>query len=148
MLLTSIDPFVQEVERHFDRLTRGALNRGEGSGNGVMPLDGIRRKDDVVLRFDLPGIDPDSIEITIDRGVLSVSARREEELTEDDRLFVRERVMGTFTRRVYLSEHLDSEHVDAGYHNGVLQIRIPVVERAKPRKVEIQRGGDAKAIRA
>jgi HSP20 family protein len=148
MLLTSIDPFVQEVERQFDRLSRGALNWGEGSSNGVMPLDGIRRKDDVVLRFDLPGIDPDSIEVTVDRGVLSVSARREEELAEDDRLFVRERVMGTFTRRVYLSEHLDSEHVDAGYHNGVLQIRIPVVERAKPRKVEIQRGGDTRAIRA
>ncbi|GAA3818648.1 Hsp20/alpha crystallin family protein [Sphaerisporangium flaviroseum] len=148
MLLTSIDPFVQEVERQFDRLSRGAFTWGEGSGNGVMPLDGIRRKDDVVLRFDLPGIDPDSIEVTVDRGVLSVSARREEELAEDDRLFVRERVMGTFTRRVYLSEHLDSEHVDAGYHNGVLQIRIPVMERAKPRKVEIQRGGDTKAIRA
>lgn len=147
MLLTSIDPFVQEVERQFDRLSRSALTWGDGSAHGVMPLDGIRRKDDVVLRFDLPGIDPDSIEVTVDRGVLSVSARREEELSEDDRIFVRERVMGTFTRRVYLSEHLDSERVDAGYHNGVLQIRIPVLEKAKARKVEIQRG-DTRAIRA
>ncbi|MEO3809102.1 Hsp20/alpha crystallin family protein [Sphaerisporangium sp. B11E5] len=148
MLLTSIDPFVQEFERQFDRLTRQALTWGEGARNGVMPLDGVRRKDDVLLRFDLPGIDPDSIEVTVDRGVLSVSARREEELAEDDRVFVRERVMGTFTRRVYLSEHLDSERIDAAYHNGVLQIRIPVLEKAKPRKVEIQRGGDPKAIRA
>ncbi|MEV7964841.1 Hsp20/alpha crystallin family protein [Sphaerisporangium sp. NPDC088356] len=147
MLLTSIDPFVQEVERQFDRLTRGALTWGEGSAQGAMPLDGIRRKDDVVLRFDLPGIDPDSIEVTVDRGVLTVSASRQEELSEDDRLFVRERVMGTFTRRVYLSEHLDSDRVDAAYHNGVLQIRIPVLEKAKPRKVEIQRG-DTRAIRA
>ncbi|WP_214414953.1 Hsp20/alpha crystallin family protein [Sphaerisporangium fuscum] len=147
MLLTSIDPFVQEIERQFDRLTRGTLGRSESSGYGHMPLDGIRRKDDVVLRFDLPGIDPDSIEVTVDRGVLSVSARREEELGEDDRVFVRERLMGTFTRRVYLSEHLDSDRIDAAYHNGVLQVRIPVLEKAKPRKVEIQRG-DVKAIRA
>src|SRR5690242_12314532 len=133
MLLTSIDPFVQEIERQFDRLTRGALGWGEGSAQAHMPLDGIRRKDDVVLRFDLPGIDPDSIEVTVDRGVLSVSGRREEELGEDDQVFVRERLMGTFTRRVYLSEHLDSEHIEAAYHNGVLQVRIPVLERARPR---------------
>ncbi|MDH2427362.1 Hsp20/alpha crystallin family protein [Sphaerisporangium sp. TRM90804] len=147
MLLTSVDPFVQEFERQFDRLTRRALSGGEGGASAVMPLDGIRRKDDVVLRFDLPGADPDSIEVTVDRGVLSVSARREEEFGEDDRVFVRERVMGAFTRRVYLSEHLDSEHVDAAYHNGVLQLRIPVLEKARPRKVEIQRG-DTRAIRA
>lgn len=147
MLLTSIDPFVQEFERQFDRLTRQAFTRESGA-NGVMPLDGVRRKDDVLLRFDLPGVDPDSIEVTVDRGVLSVSARREEELAEDDRVFVRERVMGTFTRRVYLSEHLDGERVDAAYHNGVLQVRIPVLEKARPRKVEIRRGGDPKALHA
>lgn len=112
-----------------------------------MPMDGLRRADDVLLRFDLPGIDPDSIEVTVDRGVLSVSARREEEVAEDERLFVRERTMGTFTRRVYLSEHLDSDKIDAGYANGVLTVRIPVLERAKPRKVAIQRG-EAKAIKA
>jgi HSP20 family protein len=144
MLLTSIDPFVQEFERQFDRLTRQVAAQGNG---GAMPMDGIRRKDDVVLRFDLPGIDPDSIEVTVDRGVLSVSAKREEEYGEDDRLFVRERVMGTFTRRVYLSEHLDADAIDAAYNNGVLAVRIPVLERAKPRKVEIQRSTETnKAI--
>ncbi|GAA2390292.1 Hsp20/alpha crystallin family protein [Nonomuraea africana] len=144
MLLTSIDPFVQEFERQFDRLTRQAAAEG---GGAVMPMDGIRRADDVVLRFDLPGIDPDSIEVTVDRGVLSVTARREEEYGEDERVFVRERVMGAFTRRIYLSEHLDSDKIDAGYHNGVLTVRIPVTERAKPRKVEISRG-ENKAINA
>ncbi|MED7922680.1 Hsp20/alpha crystallin family protein [Nonomuraea sp. LP-02] len=142
MLLTSIDPFIQEFERQFNRLARQTLDNGS-----AMPMDGLRRDDDVVLRFDLPGIDPDSIEVTVDRGVLSVSARREEELGENERVFVRERPMGVFTRRVYLSEHLDSERIDAGYANGVLTVRIPVLERAKPRKVEIQRG-DTKAIRA
>ncbi|WP_084959497.1 Hsp20/alpha crystallin family protein [Thermoactinospora rubra] len=143
MLLTSIDPFIQEFERQFNRLARQTF---EGSA-AVMPMDGLRRDDDVVLRFDLPGVDPDSIEVTVDRGVLSVSARREEELGENERVFVRERPMGTFTRRVYLSEHLDSDRIDAAYNNGVLAVRIPVLERAKPRKVEIQRG-DTKAIKA
>jgi HSP20 family protein len=143
MLLTSIDPFLQEFERQFDRLARQAFE----SGAAVMPMDGLRRDDDVLLRFDLPGIDPDSIEVTVDRGVLSVSARREEEIAENERLFVRERPMGSFTRRVYLSEHLDSDKIDAGYANGVLTVRIPVLERAKPRKVEISRG-ETKAIKA
>ncbi|GIH89605.1 Hsp20/alpha crystallin family protein [Planobispora siamensis] len=146
MLLTSIDPFVQEFDRQFDRLTRQALGWREGSAGSAMPLDGVRRKDDVLLKFDLPGIDPDSIEVTVDRGVLSVSARREEEYGEDERVFVRERQMGTFTRRVYLSEHLDSEKIDAAYSNGVLAVRIPVIEKAKPRKIEIQKSSGQKSI--
>ncbi|MFB4319848.1 Hsp20/alpha crystallin family protein [Actinomadura sp. 21ATH] len=145
MLLTSIDPFVQEFERQFDRALRRTAGETGGAG---MPMDGIRRADDVVLRFDLPGIDPGSIEVTVDRGVLSVTARREEEFGEDERVFVRERVMGTFTRRVYLSEHLDAEAVEAAYDNGVLAVRIPVLEKARPRKVAVQRTGEApKAIR-
>jgi HSP20 family protein len=144
MLLTSIDPFVQEFERQFDRLTRQALGQ---TGGAAMPMDGIRRKDDVVLRFDVPGIDPDSIEVTVDRGVLTVSARREEEFADDDRVFVRERTMGTFTRRVYLSEHLDAERIDAAYNNGVLAVRIPVLEQAKPRKIEVQTSEQKSIVR-
>ncbi|HEY0694058.1 MAG TPA: Hsp20/alpha crystallin family protein [Kribbella sp.] len=145
MLLTSIDPFVQEFERQFSQLTRQSAAQG---GGAVMPMDGLRRADEVVLRFDLPGIDPDSIEVTVDRGVLSVTARREEEYGEDERVFVRERVMGAFTRRVYLSEHLDAEAIEAAYTNGVLAVRIPVLEKAKARKVEVQRDTDTtKAIR-
>jgi HSP20 family protein len=133
MLLTSIDPFMQEFERQFDRFTRRQP--------AVMPMDGIRRKDEVVLRFDLPGIDPGSIEVTVDRGVLTVSARREEEFAEDEQVFVRERTMGTFTRRVYLSEHLDASAIEAAYDDGVLAVRIPVLEQARPRKVEIKTRG-------
>ncbi|MEU8122106.1 Hsp20/alpha crystallin family protein [Spirillospora sp. NPDC049024] len=145
MLLTSIDPFVQEFERQFDRAVRQAA----GQGGAGMPMDGIRRADDVVLRFDLPGVDPGSIEVTVDRGVLSVTARREEEFGEDERVFVRERTMGSFTRRVYLSEHLDAEAIEAAYDNGVLAVRIPVLERARPRKVAVQQSGDGrKAIRS
>ena len=64
MLLTSIDPFVQEFDRRFDRLARQAFGGADAAARGAMPLDGVRRKDDVLLRFDLPGIDPDSIEVT------------------------------------------------------------------------------------
>ncbi|MCP2342243.1 Hsp20/alpha crystallin family protein [Actinomadura rupiterrae] len=148
MLLTSIDPFVQEFERQFDRAARQAFGQAAGQGSGTaMAMDGLRRKDDVLLRFDVPGIDPDSIEVTVDRGVLSVSARREEEYDEGDRLFVRERAMGAFTRRVYLSEHLDADAIEAAYNNGVLAVRIPVLDKAKPRKVEVQRS-QGKAIKA
>ncbi|MER7542153.1 Hsp20/alpha crystallin family protein [Actinomadura sp.] len=145
MLLTSIDPFVQEFERQFDRAVRQFSGLADGN---LMPMDGIRRADDVVLRFDLPGIDPGSIEVTVDRGVLSVTARREEEFGEDERVFVRERAMGSFTRRVYLSEHLDADGIEAAYNNGVLAVRIPVLEQARPRKVAVQQGDALKAIKS
>jgi HSP20 family protein len=145
MVLTSIDPFVQEIERQFDRLAQRPFGQGTGAG---MPMDGIRRAGEVVLRFDLPGIDPDSIEVTVDRGVLSVSATRDEKHGEDEHLFIRERTMGTYTRRVYLSDHLDAGAIEAAYNNGVLAVRIPVVEKAKPRKIEVQRAnGTAHADR-
>jgi HSP20 family protein len=103
-----------------------------------MPLDGIRRENDVLLRFDVPGIDPESIEVTVDHGVLTVGAKREEETDEGQRFFVRERPTGSFTRRVRLSDRLDASAVEANYRNGVLEVRVPLAEEAKPRKVEIQ----------
>lgn len=136
MMLTPLDTLFEDFERQFDRLR---ATTGLAGAAGV-PMDGVRRADDVLLRFDVPGIDPDSIDVSVDRGVLTVSATRSEEFGEDERVFVRERPMGTFTRRVYLSEHLDAEHVEAAYDNGVLAVRIPVLDRAKPRKVEITRG--------
>jgi HSP20 family protein len=99
-----------------------------------------------VLRFDLPGIDPDSIEVTVERGVLTVSAKRTEEYAEGEKPYIRERVMGSFARRVYLSDTADADHTEADFDAGVLTVRVPVKEQAKPRKVEIRT--DAKAITA
>ena len=127
MYLTTYDPFRTGIER-----------RVLGAGNAAMPLDGIRRENDVLLRFDVPGIDPESIEVTVDRGFLAVSAKREAETTDGERFFVRERPTGSFTRRVRLSDRLDASAVEASYRNGVLEVRVPVAEAAKPRKVEIQ----------
>jgi HSP20 family protein len=138
VILTSYDPFV-EFERQFGRLS----SRAFGPRTAVMPMDGLRRANEVELRFDLPGIDPESIQLTVDRNVLSVSASREEKYGEDERLFIRERRAGSFTRRVYLPEHLDASAVEAAYNNGVLTVRIPVAEKAQPRKIEIQRSNGA-----
>jgi HSP20 family protein len=106
----------------------------------VIPLDAVRRDGDVLLRFDVPGIDAGSLEVTVDRGVLSVSAKRQEERAENDKFVVRERTTGTFTRRVALSKNLNAEAIEAAYNNGVLEVRIPVAEQAKPRKVEVRQG--------
>jgi HSP20 family protein len=127
MYLTTYDPFA--------RVTR----RGQAT---VMPLDAVRRDGDVLLRFDVPGIDPESIEVTVDGGVLSVSVKRAEERAENDKFFVRERTMGTFTRRLHLSKNLNADAVEAAYNNGVLEVRIPVLEQAKPRKVEVRQGSE------
>jgi HSP20 family protein len=134
MYLTTFDPFARVTRRTF--------------GQTVMPLDGVRRDGDVLLRFDVPGIDPESIDVTVNNGVLSVSVKRQEERTENDKFFVRERSMGTFTRRMYLSKNLNADGVEAAYNNGVLEVRIPVLEQAKPRKIEVRQGDDQKELAA
>jgi len=133
MYLTTFDPFARDLHRQFDRLARTTFGP-----SAAMPMDAVRHEGDVELRFDVPGIDPDSIEVTVDRGVLSVSVTRSDERNENEKFFVRERTTGTVTRRVRLSENLNAEAVEADYHNGVLQVRIPVLEQAKPRKVEVR----------
>ena len=143
MYLTTFDPFTRDFQRQFDRLARRSFGQ-----NPAMPLDIVRRDSDVTLRFDVPGIDRDSIEVTVDRGILSVSVKRQEERSENDKFFVRERTMGTFTRRVRLSENLNADGVEASYDNGVLEVRIPVLEQAKPRKIEVRQADDQPELAA
>jgi len=135
MYLTTLDPFA--------RVTRHAFGQST-----VMPLDVVRRDGDVLLRFDVPGFDPESIEVTVDHNVLSVSAKRQEERTENDKFFVRERTMGSFSRRLYLPKNLNADGVEASYRNGVLEVRIPVLEQAKPRKVEVRQGDEQPELAA
>jgi HSP20 family protein len=146
MLLTSFDPFVQEFDRLAQRVF-GALDGTIARTHGVMPMDALRREHEIVLRFDLPGVDSESIELTVDKGILTVSAKRDQEPAEDESLISRERVMGTFTRRVYLSDTVDTEKIDAAYADGVLTVRLPLLDKARPRKVAIQ-AGDQKKITA
>jgi len=143
-VLTTFDPFTRE----FDRLTQRAFGwTGAGNTGSVMRMDAVRREDDVLLRFDVPGIDRDSIEVTVDRGVLTVGASRTEELADGEKPYIRERATGTFSRRLHLGETADADNIEADYNDGVLTVRVPLAEQARPRKVEI-RTGDAKPIAA
>jgi len=133
VLLTSFDP-----TREFDRLARRAFGAGHWTAvRSAMPMDVIRGKDDVQLRFDLPGVDPESVDVTVDRGVLTLSAQRTEKTGEDEKLITRERVTGSFTRRLYLGNTLDADKIEAAFDDGVLTVRLPVLATAQPRKVEI-----------
>ncbi|HZQ85771.1 MAG TPA: Hsp20/alpha crystallin family protein [Acidimicrobiales bacterium] len=134
------DPF-----RELDRFAQQAL--GTRMRPAVMPLDAYRQDDHFVVHFDLPGVDPASIDLTVEKNVLAVSAERNWQASDDQQLVASERPQGTFGRQLFLGEGLDIEHVDARYDNGVLTVTIPVAEQAKPRKVQISAsGGKAKAI--
>jgi HSP20 family protein len=136
VLLTSFDPFTAD----FDRIVQRSFGWTDGNRgrSGVLPMDVIRSDGEVVLRIDLPGADQGSIDVTTDHGVLTVSAKRSEEYGDQDRPVVRERLMGSYTRKIRLAETVDTEKIEAGYDNGVLTIVLPVQEKAKPRKVEIK----------
>jgi len=149
MYLTTLDP----VSRDFDRIVRRALggsafNRSGFSYAPALPMDTVRRDGEVVLRFDVPGVNQDKIDVTVDKGVLTVSATREETKTEGENPVVRERLFGSFTRRVRLSDNLDAEAVEASHHDGVLEIRIPVREEAKPRKITVGTPSEAQELPA
>jgi HSP20 family protein len=140
-MLMRTDPF-----REFDRLTQQAF--GTRFRPAVMPIDAYRHGDEFVVHFDLPGVDPASIDLTVEKNVLSVSAERRWEAAEDIQIVASERPQGTFNRQLFLGEGLDADRVEASYENGVLTVRIPVAEQAKPRKVEITAGSGAKTIEA
>jgi HSP20 family protein len=127
MLLTSFDPFA-EFHRRF--------GTSEG-GYAGMRMDAVRRPGEFELRFDLPGIDAESIDVTVDHGVLTVSAKRSEEYTQDEKPYIRERAMGSFSRRIRLSDRVDADNIAAAYADGVLRVTVPLAEQAQPRKVEI-----------
>ena len=134
MYLTTFDPFT----RDFERIARRAFGPSAFAGyRTALPMDTVRRDGEVVLRFDVPGIDPEKIDVTVDHGVLTVSATREEARAEGDQPVVRERFTGNFTRSVRLSDNLDSGAIEATNSNGVLEIRIPVREESKPRKITV-----------
>jgi HSP20 family protein len=114
----------------------------------AMPLDIVRHENDVTLRLDVPGMDREQLEVTVDRGILTISGKRHEERTENDKFFVRERRMGTFTRRMRLPENLNADAVEASYDKGVLEVRIPVLEQAKARKIEVRQADDQPELAA
>jgi HSP20 family protein len=129
-MLMRTDPFCD-----FDRLAQQAF--GTPSRPAAMPIDAYRSADTFVVEFDLPGVSPDSIDLTVERNVLTVHASR---ARRDDQteMLVSERPVGTFSRQLFLGETLDTDKLMAAYRGGVLRLEIPVAEQAKPRKVAIQ----------
>jgi|SRR5215207_8633281 len=132
-MLMRYDPF-----REFDRFTEGLF--GNPARTPWMPMDAFRKDDHVEIVFDLPGVRRDSIDLTVERNVLTVKAERSWFPEEGSEVIARERTQGTFSRQVLLGEALDADHVEARYEDGVLRVTVPVLEKAKPRKVEIQSG--------
>jgi len=113
------------------------------TATGGMRMDAIRRDNEVELRFDAPGVDADGFDVTVDHGVLTVSATRSQEYAAGEKPYIQERIMGAFTRRVRLSDSVQAEKIEAAYDAGVLTVRVPLRERAAARKVEVRT--DAKA---
>jgi HSP20 family protein len=129
-MLMRTDPF-----RDFDRLAQQVL--GTPARPAAMPIDAYRRGDEFVVEFDLPGVEPTSIDLTVEKNVLTVHAQRKRVDIEGVEMLVGERPQGTFSRQLFLGETLDTERIDAHYADGVLTLRLPIAERAKPRRVPI-----------
>ena len=136
------DPF-----RDFDRLAQQAM--GTRARPAAMPIDAYRKGDSFLVQFDLPGVSPDSIELTVERNVLTVHAERTRTESDDVEMVIAERPQGTFSRQLFLGDTLDGDNIKADYAAGVLTLSIPVAERAKPRRVAVNNGEhQASALRA
>ncbi len=127
-MLLRFDPF-----RELDRWT-------EPVRSPAIPMDAVRKGDRVEVRFDLPGFDPESVELEVERNVLSLNAERAWQAAEDEQVLAAERRHGTYARQLFLGDNLDTTRVEANYDNGVLTVTIPVAEAAKPKKVSIAGG--------
>ena len=137
MSVLRYDPF-----REFERLSEQLFGGGGRGGPRSFPMDAYRRGDAFHIELDLPGVDPDSIELTVEQNVLTIRAERRFESQEEDEILVSERPQGSFSRQLMLSAGLDSDKLSAEYVNGVLRLTIPVAEQAKPRRIEIGRGSE------
>jgi HSP20 family protein len=132
-MLMRTEPF-QDLER----LTRQLLgSEATWSRPAMLPMDAYRSGDEVVLMFDLPGLDPDAVDVNVERNVLTVRAERRPTAPDGVERHVSERPLGVFSRQVSLGDNLDTDNIQATYDAGVLTLRIPVAGEAKPRKIVI-----------
>jgi HSP20 family protein len=126
-----------EPLRDIERVTQRIAARAE-----VMPMDAYREGDHYVVHFDLPGVDPASIDLTVEKNVVMVRAERNWQPAENQEVLVGERPQGTFSRQLFLGDSLDVNQIQATYEQGVLTLVIPVAEQSKPRKVAISVNGN------
>ncbi len=140
MALVRSDPF-RDVDRWFQQLWTAQQN---GARSMAMPMDAFRKEDSFLLQLDLPGVAPDSVELTVEDDVLTIRAERPAPPKSDAiESVIAERPHGSFSRQVVLGTNLDSEHIKADYEAGVLTVVIPVAEKAKPRRIEVTTGAGA-----
>jgi len=140
-MLMRTDPF-----RELDRLAQQVL--GTAARPAAMPMDAWREDQEFVVAFDLPGVDLDSVDLDVERNVLTVKAERSDPAGKDTEMIASERPRGVFSRQLILGETLDVDNVKATYDGGVLTLRIPVTEKAQPRKIAIETKEDKHQIAA
>jgi HSP20 family protein len=138
-MLMRTDPF-RDIDRVFEQLV------GTAGRPAVMHVDAERDGDWFNVYLDLPGVEPGSIDVTVERNVLSVKAERQRPSRDGTEYVISERPMGVFSRDLFLGDNLDTDKLQAGYDNGVLTLRIPVSDRAKPRKISVGSGGGREQI--
>lgn len=136
-MLLRFDPF-----RELDRATTEAF----GARAPVVPMDAVRKDDHVEVSFDLPGVDRDSIDLEVERNVLTLRAERRRQVAEGNEVLASERRHGTFTRQLLLGDTLDTSQVEASYDDGVLRVTIPTAEQAKPRRISVGAGTASRSI--
>lgn len=139
-MLMRTDPF-----RELDRFAQQVL--GTAARPAVMPMDAWRKGEEFVIEFDLPGINADSLDIDIERNVVTVRAGRTA-VDPNREMLASERPRGVFSRQLVLGENLDTERLDASYDEGVLRLRVPVAEKAKPRRISVGRSDKREVINA
>ena len=147
MMLSSYDPFAStsSVFRALDQLTgRGGTTTARPLAG--MPMDAYRVGDNFVAHFDLPGVDPGSIDLSVEGTTLTISAERSVPEVEGAQWQVAERPFGSYTRQLVLGRSLDTDRLDASYHDGVLTLSIPVAEKAKARKITVNRADTPAAV--
>ncbi|MEU3374770.1 Hsp20/alpha crystallin family protein [Streptomyces sp. NPDC006711] len=141
-MLMRTDPF-----RELDRLAQQLTGSGTWTRPSAMAMDAYREGDEYVVAFDLPGVDPEAIDIDVERNMLTVKAERRPVAKADDvQMELSERPLGVFSRQIVLSDVLDTARIAADYDAGVLTLRIPIAERAKPRKISVGVGSSHKEI--
>ena len=139
-MLMRTDPF-----RDLDRWIQQVF--GTPARPAVMPLDAWREGDKFVVELDLPGVKADSIDLDVDRNVLTVHAQRAG-VDQSREMVAAERPRGVFSRQLFLGDTLDADHIEASYHDGVLRLTIPVAEKAKPRRIKVASSDEQRSINA
>jgi HSP20 family protein len=135
------DPF-----RDLDRLTEQLLGSQAGTARAprFMPMDLYKAAENYILKADLPGVDPGSVDVNVDNGTLTIRAERTLSPDEGSADWITsERFTGTYLRQLSLGDGVDADNITADYSNGVLTLTIPVAERAKPRRIQVAAGDEA-----